>query len=289
MKTQRQSISLRGPCGAETEAPPTMWFSGGIQPLQPLRALLFCPYFTAAVRKLELIVKSEPDRQHPVQVFALHHLRDSFVPVQKKVIIFSATAGTREKPKNIVSAHLFYPNSPQQSTHRLHKTPERAVAPVHHKSFFVEHIWKMLDLWDQEGQAHTSNLLKPFLNHLSYVSAKEGTVFPWNPVSDLPQYLARWYVHVHVEGTRHHLVFLLARFLQLRNTNPQKPTSPAGPALMLTCPSLRGVAMGTRLSKSCLDYVMVKWNLHGISKQFLKRIFTQGPLTTSVINRCMEI
>lgn len=47
----------------------------------------------AAGRKLKIIVESESRQKHPVQVFALHHLQDSFV----KVIILSAPAETKEK------------------------------------------------------------------------------------------------------------------------------------------------------------------------------------------------
>lgn len=55
-------------------------------------SLLLRLYFTAAVRKLKIIVKSESGRQHPDQVFVLHHPQDFLVPVQNKVVIFTAAA-----------------------------------------------------------------------------------------------------------------------------------------------------------------------------------------------------
>lgn len=102
--------------------------------------------------------------------FRCHHLGDSLVPVQKKVIIFSAPAGTREKPKNIVLVYFLLPKQPPTTQTQTPQYPRR-LWHQSFKSFFVEHIWKMLDLVDQEGQAHTSNLLKPFLNRCPYAYA----------------------------------------------------------------------------------------------------------------------
>lgn len=190
----------------------------------------------------------------------------------------SAPLQVQEKsPKILCQLTFCYPNSLQQPTHRLHKTPDSCgTSPL------SPFCWEHLEDAGSVGSGRSSPHLQP--PQAIAEPSKEDTTSSERPFYETLFLLCHstWPIRPHPRG-RHDT----PSYRPPGTFSPAKKHKPTETHVSLC--SLRGVAMGTRLSKSCLDYMIAKCNLRGISKQSLKRIFTQGSLTRSAINRCTEI
>lgn len=223
MKTQGQhslsaclvSVELRQkrhqPCG----------LAGGIQPLQPLRAPFVLSLFHSGCEKIRDHCQERAWSPTPTSGVCTSSPEGFFCACPKESDHLQRHCRDKRKAQKYSVSSLFATQTAPNNPHIDSTRPLKGcgTSPLSPRS--VGSGRPSPHVHPPQAVAEPSFLCVCWRGH-----NQQQTVFPWNPVSALPQCLARWYVHIHVEGTRHHLVFLRARFLRLRNTNPQKPTSP---------------------------------------------------------------